>query len=483
MTHTLSSRRHFIAALSAGGLFFTERGAFAQALTLTPAQTEGPYYPNQLPLDQDNDLLIVNDGITPALGTVAWISGRILDRTGSPIRNALIEIWQADNLGSYIHTQGAQNGRRDGNFQGYGRFQTSSNGAYLFRTIKPGLYTGRERHVHAKITLPTGRTLTTQLYVEGETGNDSVLNGVPAAQRSAVVKPWVVIPGSPIGALASTWDIIMDFTPAETAAVTRPTIVSMAGVTHGATLRAGAASGSWITVFGSGLSSTTRTWTSADIINGKLPESLDGVSVRINNQPASIYYISPTQINALAPESIADNTVSVSVTANNQSSEPVNVEFKQFIPGFFQFPDENVAAVRSDGTLLGPANLIQGATTVPARPGDTMLLFGTGFGPTSPGISPSTVPTVPLPTANPVRIRIHTQTLTPTFAGLVSPGQYQFNIVVPDLPDGDYPVTAEVAGVRTLKFAKLRIERANSSANTIQPTIVVKPLDALQYAV
>ena len=484
---TASTRRHFLTALGVGGAFFTQRGAFAQALILTPAQTEGPYYPNVLPLDQDNDLLVINDGITPGLGTVSWISGRVLDRTGGPVRNALVEIWQADNVGSYIHTQGAQNGRRDSNFQGYGRFLTASNGAYLFRTIKPGLYTGRERHVHAKVTLPGGRSLTTQLYVEGETGNDSVLSGVPAAQRAAVVKPWVAISGSPIGALATTWDIIMDFTPAETPAVTKPTLVSMAGVTHGATLRAGAGSGAWVTLFGSGLASSTRVWSSADIVGGKLPEALDGVSVRINNQPASVYYISPTQINVLAPEALADSSVAVTVTSGAATSDPVNVDFKRFSPGFFQFADENIAAVRADGALLGPAGLIAGATTVPARPNDVVLLYGTGFGPTSPASVPSQAITGPLPTANSVRVQIHNQLVPVAFAGLVSPGLYQFNITVPDLPNGDYPVTAEIAGVRTAKFAKLRIERASAAA--IVPTAdplphrVSRPLDVLRYTI
>ena len=192
---TFLNRRHFLAAMTAGGAFFTQRGAFAQALTLTPAQTEGPYYPNQLPLDQDNDLLVINDGITPGVGTVAWLSGRVLDRNGAPVRNAVVEIWQADNVGSYIHTQGALNGRRDSNFQGYGKFETASNGQYLFRTIKPGLYTGRSRHVHCKVTLSGGQSLTSQLYVEGETGNDSVLSGIAnAAQRASVIRPWTVFP-------------------------------------------------------------------------------------------------------------------------------------------------------------------------------------------------------------------------------------------------------------------------------------------------
>ena len=150
------NRRHFLTALTAGGLFFTERGAFAQALVLTPAQTEGPYYPNQLPLDQDNDLLVINDKITPAAGTVAWMSGRVLASDGSPVRNAVVEIWQADNVGSYIHTQGALNGQRDSNFQGYGKFETASSGQYLFRTIKPGLYPGRAAPARPERPRPIG---------------------------------------------------------------------------------------------------------------------------------------------------------------------------------------------------------------------------------------------------------------------------------------------------------------------------------------
>ncbi len=466
---TESSRRHFLAAMTAGGLFFAQRGAYAQALTLTPAQTEGPYYPDRLPLDQDNDLLIINDAITPATGTPAWLSGRILDRSGNPVRNALVEIWQADNVGSYIHSQGALNGRRDSNFQGYGRFQTASDGAYLFRTIKPGLYTGRSRHVHAKVTLPGGQSLTTQLYVEGETGNDSVLSGVPAAQRASVVKAWVALPSSAVGALAVGWDVVMNFTPSDTPAATRPSLISMAGVLHGATLRAGAASGSWVTLQGTALSASTRVWREADIVNGRLPQSLDGVSVRINNQPASVYYVNPTQINVLAPETVADASVPVTVTNANGTSDTVTVDFRRISPGLFQLADENAAAARNDGTLIGPPDLISGATTVPANPGEAILLFGTGFGPTSPASDPSRVIDAPLPTATPVRVQIHHEQVPVASAALVSPGVYQFNITVPDFPDGDYPVVAEVGGVRTVKFVKLRIARQTTAANAPTP--------------
>ena len=175
--HSTQDRRQFLATMGLGGLFFTKRGAFAQQLVLTPEQTLGPYYPDRLPLDRDNDLLIINDGITPAIGEIAWVSGRVLDRNGQPVRGALVEIWQADNNGAYIHSA-SPIANRDANFQGYGRFLTASSGAYLFRTVKPGLYPGRTRHIHYAVTAPGQSRFTTQLYVNGEALNssDGVLN-------------------------------------------------------------------------------------------------------------------------------------------------------------------------------------------------------------------------------------------------------------------------------------------------------------------
>src|SRR5688500_19669265 len=103
------SRRRFMnrfalgaAAISASGLFIP--GAFAEELTRTPAQTEGPFYPDKLPLDTDNDLLVLNDAITPAVGEVTHLTGRILDAKGEPVRNAVVEIWQCDANGAYLHS-------------------------------------------------------------------------------------------------------------------------------------------------------------------------------------------------------------------------------------------------------------------------------------------------------------------------------------------------------------------------------------------
>jgi uncharacterized protein (TIGR03437 family) len=133
------------------------------------------------------------------------------------------------------------------------------------------------------------------------------------------------------------------------------------------------------------------------------------------------------------------------------------------MPGFFQFPQEYVAAVRADGAILAPAGLIAGVTSVAAKPNETIMLFGTGFGPTLPATLPNQVITEAAPTANPVKVQIHNQQATVTFASLTGAGLYQINVTVPDLEDGDYPVTAEVGGIRTAKFARIRIERQSSA--------------------
>src|SRR5437764_7226853 len=141
------TRRRFLAALTFGAAFVSVPGAFAEQLILTPRQTEGPFYPDHLPLDTDNDLIIVNDALTPAVGQITHLSGRVLDSRGDPLRNVLVEIWQVDNNGVYLHTKDNLP-KRDTNFQGFGRFLTGSTGEYYFRTIKPVAYSGRTRHIH-----------------------------------------------------------------------------------------------------------------------------------------------------------------------------------------------------------------------------------------------------------------------------------------------------------------------------------------------
>jgi protocatechuate 3,4-dioxygenase beta subunit len=211
-TILLPSRRLFLSTCTLGAAACTVRGAFAEELTKTPRQTEGPFYPNKLPLDTDNDLIIVNDHITPAVGEVTHLSGRILDASGSPIRNALVEIWQCDNNGVYIHTADSSRKSRDTNFQGFGRFLTASSGEYYFRTIKPVPYTGRTPHIHFKVKQGSKELLTTQCYIKGYAGNqrDFVYRGIKnPKERDAVTISFEPLKGVATGELTARFDIVI----------------------------------------------------------------------------------------------------------------------------------------------------------------------------------------------------------------------------------------------------------------------------------
>ena len=199
---------------------FTTKGAFAEELVQTPQQTEGPFYPDKLPLDTDNDLLIINDDITPAVGEITHLGGRILDARGNPLRNALVEIWQVDNHGAYLHTRSGNRDARDNNFQGFGRFLTGSTGEYYFRTIKPVKYPGRTPHIHFAVKSQGHDKFTTQCYIKGEAANerDGVYRGIrDPQQRAAVTIDFAPIPQSKIGELAARFDIVLGFTPADPA--------------------------------------------------------------------------------------------------------------------------------------------------------------------------------------------------------------------------------------------------------------------------
>ena len=216
--HTSTTRRRFLELLGVTGVFLHVPGAFAQALVETPRQTEGPFYPDKLPLDTDNDLLIVNDRITPAVGDVTHLSGRVLTRAGQPVRNVVVEIWQVDHHGAYLHSRTSNGERRDVNFQGFGRFLTGTGGEYYFRTIRPVPYPGRTPHIHVKVKRGDRELLTTQCYIKGHAQNerDGLLRGIRDARaRASVLVDFTPVPGSPMRELMARFDIVLGVTAAE----------------------------------------------------------------------------------------------------------------------------------------------------------------------------------------------------------------------------------------------------------------------------
>jgi protocatechuate 3,4-dioxygenase beta subunit len=217
----LRSRRRFLQNFGAGVAAITAShwfvpGAFAEELLRTPRQTEGPFYPDHLPLDTDNDLIVINDSITPAIGEITHLSGRILDSHGEPLRNMLVEIWQVDNNGAYLHSGTTNKEKRDKNFQGFGRFLTGSTGEYYFRTVKPVPYPGRTPHIHYALKAKGMEKFTTQCYVKGHPGNekDGIYRSIrdPKARESVTID-FAPMKNSKIGELTAKFDIVLGFTP------------------------------------------------------------------------------------------------------------------------------------------------------------------------------------------------------------------------------------------------------------------------------
>ena len=210
------NRRHMIQRAAFTATAIATPGLFAEELTKTAFQTEGPFYPNKLPLDTDNDLLIINDKITPAVGEITHLSGRVFSLTGEPVRNALVEIWQVDNNGVYIHTEARDREKLDGNFQVFGRFLTNSKGEYYFRTIKPVQYGPRTSHIHLAVKQVSKRMLTTQIYSKGDpkNKNDRILNSITDAKlRNSLITEFRPIAQSKTGELTANFDVVIGRTP------------------------------------------------------------------------------------------------------------------------------------------------------------------------------------------------------------------------------------------------------------------------------
>lgn len=207
-----------VRAFSEEALRFIEDGHFLDELVRTPSQIEGPFYPTKLPLDVDNDLILIKPSTTPAVGKVTHFTGRVLDLKGEPLKGLTVEIWQVDGNGVYLH-EGSDNGdKRDRHFQGFGRFETAFDGAFKFRTVKPVAYPGRTPHIHVKVKKGDRELLTTQLYIKDDPGNarDVLLNAIrDERQRASLIMPFTPVAGSRVGELAARCDLVLGFTPDE----------------------------------------------------------------------------------------------------------------------------------------------------------------------------------------------------------------------------------------------------------------------------
>ncbi len=214
----LHRRQMLTTSFAFAASLYTTKGLFADLLS-SPGLTEGPFYPDHLPLDLDNDLIMINSSTTPAVGTITQLSGRVLDTKGDPIKGLTVEIWQCDANEVYLHSRdsGPKKKQQDANFQGFGRFETSAQGEYRFRTIKPVPYPGRPApHIHFKVKRGDRELLTTQLMIRGHEGNkrDGIFSQAgDAIDQELIQTDFLPIPDSKIGELYAKFDIVLGRTP------------------------------------------------------------------------------------------------------------------------------------------------------------------------------------------------------------------------------------------------------------------------------
>jgi protocatechuate 3,4-dioxygenase beta subunit len=210
-TPSLGRRRFLAGSLGLATSPFLPAAGLAQGARIaTPAQTAGPFYPQSFPADIDGDLVRLRGSEAKAEGTVAHVGGQVLGLDGKPLPDAVVEIWQCDARGRYLHPRD-RGGPRDGAFQGYGRVRTGADGAYRFRTIRPVAYPGRTPHIHFAVAAPGRKALVTQMYVAGEPLNarDGLYASLREAGQRAVTVRLSPANGIDDGALAGTFDIVL----------------------------------------------------------------------------------------------------------------------------------------------------------------------------------------------------------------------------------------------------------------------------------
>jgi uncharacterized protein (TIGR03437 family) len=244
---------------------------------------------------------------------------------------------------------------------------------------------------------------------------------------------------------------LLSFSFSVTSAAVTPVIGS---VVDGAGFGPKISSGGWATILGNNLSNSTATVVPSGT---SLPLGFAGVSASIDGKPAFVYYVSPSQINVIVPDDPTNGGVNVQVTTPAGTGNVTLADKEDFAPALFLFTSKYPAAAHADGTFLGPVNLLPGMPTLPAQPGEVILLFGTGFGPSSPVIAAGQLATGDAQPA---------QSVTATVGGmpaqvqgyLISPGMYQFNLTVPSgLPVGDAPISLTVLNVTTQSGLMLSI--------------------------
>jgi uncharacterized protein (TIGR03437 family) len=263
-------------------------------------------------------------------------------------------------------------------------------------------------------------------------------------------------------------------------------------VFNAASYQPGVASATWIAITGSNLATSTRAWAGGDFNGGNLPAALDGVSVTINGKAAYVYFISPGQVNVLAPDDPTTGSVTVKLANSQGASNTLSVNKKPLFPALFNYSQlggiYSVIQAAATYDLIAPPSLLgQTVRTVPAAPGENLILYATGLGSVTSGQPTGQLVQTPSPTTNPVTVLIGNLNAPVLFAGLIGSGLYQVNVTVPALPSGDAPVVVSVNGVASSgpAFVPIQAPPGPVGGQTAPPIsgCVTGPVDYVTYSV
>jgi uncharacterized protein (TIGR03437 family) len=469
-------RRAFATILGAGAAAYfvpawNEQIEAADAcVPATPTVTEGPYWVDEKlfrsDIRTDPSTGIARAGIPLTLTiTIQNLS----NGSCSPLAGAYVDIWHCDAKGIYSDESTYNPGGGTGSVNTTGQkflrgYQiTDGNGSVTFTTIYPGWYAGRTIHIHFRVRTYSGNSVlgnfVSQIFFDDSISNTVLSQSIysrTTARDTTNARDIVYQVANKERMLATvSGDVAAGYTATLTAGVTLaapaasgPTL-SAGGVGNAVSGAAGVAPGTWVSLYGANFSTTVRSLTSSDIVNNMIPTSLGNVSVRINNKAAFVQYVSPTQINVLAPDDAGVGPVPVTVTNTVGTSSAVTAMLQPVLPGLAAAANY-VRAVRYPDNVIvnGTGSAEAGYTTTAAvGPGDVVALYGTGFGATNGAPQTGSVFSGAYATMNPVTVTIGGFPAEVLWAGLAGPGLDQINVRVPAaLPDGDHVVVASVAG-------------------------------------
>ena len=234
-------------------------------------------------------------------------------------------------------------------------------------------------------------------------------------------------------------------------------VVTATNVTNGASFQPAIAPNTWVTITGGNLSATSRVWNGGDFSNGALPTDIDSVSVSVNGTYAYVEYVSPTQLNVLLPVGLASGQATLETYNFGLASASVTVQVADVAPAFFlQGDGKHVVATHADGSIVGPTTITGDS---PAEPGETIVLYGTGFGVTNPAAPDGKLITAALPLATLPTITMGGTSSQVAFAGLIYAGLFQINVTVPaSAASGDAPVVALVGSTASPGTALIAVQ-------------------------